>query len=482
MDTKQPLQQLELFSPDLLEFRNGEGLVLKPAQGTVLAGLLSWSAIQGEIVQPCVFTGYAGVGKTTIVRAFIEHMKRNAKLRIGIAAPTHKAVKVLKKNAYKGVWYRTLHSWLGLKEKKNFQTGEVTYEPEKQSRDKKPPAVSELQFLVIDETSMVGDDLCNYLWPWVKKGLRVIFVGDPAQVFPVKHKLCIPFRNKEKWNWQNWELTEIIRQKDGNPIIEFVTEIRNNQLQQSFTPETRILEDGSGMKVIPANAIKDEDELFEKFFNCPEFHADSDHMKVICWRNATVAKYNERIRKIVFQGVQNLQDIMPGEKLCMKGPFEIHDKLTIPNSEEIEVHDTNTDVRTFTYSDGWGNSESIDIKYYILDCSWTTDDDTMRERLPVVHEDSAADFKKLCDKLADYANKMEFSRRPMMWKQFYGVKEAFAEVEYNYAITTHRAQGSTYKQCLVLQWDIAANWDVEDRNHILYTACTRPSHTLYIQP
>ena len=51
------------------------------------------------------------------------------------------------------------------------------------------------------------------------------------------------------------------------------------------------------------------------------------------------------------------------------------------------------------------------------------------------------------------------------------------DLDYGYAITGHKSQGSTYSHVFVMENDINDNWVIKERNQIKYVAMTRPSLT-----
>jgi ATP-dependent exoDNAse (exonuclease V) alpha subunit len=58
--------------------------------------------------------------------------------------------------------------------------------------------------------------------------------------------------------------------------------------------------------------------------------------------------------------------------------------------------------------------------------------------------------------------------------------EKYADVKYNYALTVHKAQGSTFDNAIVINCDISRIKDVVDKNKLLYTAITRAKNKLFI--
>ena len=53
-------------------------------------------------------------------------------------------------------------------------------------------------------------------------------------------------------------------------------------------------------------------------------------------------------------------------------------------------------------------------------------------------------------------------------------KQISKDLDYGYAVTCHKVQGSTYNQVFVLAKDICLNKNYKERNQMLYVALTRP--------
>ncbi len=457
----------------------GTGIILSGSQQTVHDRLLNWFR-DPQDTKPAVFRGYAGVGKTTtLVELVATILKHYPNLPIGMTAPTHKAVKVMRKNGIKGVLYRTIHSMLGIKEVIDYTTGEIKYKPDTANK-LEPPPIEDMKLLILDETSMLSDELFHYLVPYIKKGLKVLFTGDPAQIPPVKHVDCIPFRNAEHWGMTSVELTEVIRQKNGNPILEFATAIRTDYKSGSFTPNHHLLDNGEGIHVVE-HASAEEDKILEEYFSSPKFKQDSDYMKVIAWMNRTVDKYNERIRSILFRDHAHISDVMVGEKMLMAHPFAISARQLLTRNEEVEVKDVSTVTREIMTHNGYGVKTYITVTTYMTKLEWFENGGIKLATVPILHEQSKGEYIKLMEELKSLAISADPIRRTALWKQFYNVAEMFAKVKYNYAVTAHTSQGSTYDNCLVLKWDIDCNQNIEERNRILYVAATRARNTLFIE-
>ncbi|QOY37700.1 ATP-dependent DNA helicase [Anaerobacillus isosaccharinicus] len=146
-----------------------------------------------------VFTisGYAGTGKTTIVKALIEELgiKPN---KITYVAPTGKAALQLVRNGNNAT---TIHKLIySVNEDKQ---GNISFL--KKDRD----ALSEFSLIIVDEVSMVSKEILNDLLYY---GVPIIALGDSGQLEPIgeDHGLL---------KKPDVMLTEIHRQAADNPII-----------------------------------------------------------------------------------------------------------------------------------------------------------------------------------------------------------------------------------------------------------------------
>ena len=468
----QPKQQGDFYS-------QRPPIVLSPTQQEAHDLLLNY--LTGNTQYPAaVFSGYAGTGKSTTIGVLVNSIRQTIGRKvIAVSAPTHKAVKVLKRDALPEVEYRTIHSLLGLKEQINHVTGQITYAPD--TFLKEDPPIADVQILIIDEVSMLGKDLFEYLVPWMKQGLKVVFTGDQAQIPPVKEKDSIPFLHGKEWGMLCVGLTEIMRQKMGNPILEFATHIRNNPTTTTLTPQQSVNEVGEGIVLVDHGSME-ERQLLQEYFDCPEFKSNPDYMKVIAWQNKTVDKYNEMIRRIIYKDLTHLPDIVVGEKLLMDKPYILTGRSIVATNEEVEVLDVVTAYRTYQYFDSHAVPVTQKVTVYSTTVKYFTLNSEKVATFDILHESSKTEFNNFIQKLKQEAMDAPGPMKGSMWRQYYGVMDKLAWVKYNYAITAHKSQGSSYDHCLVLKWDIEVNKrNIIERNRILYVACTRARHTLFIE-
>jgi exodeoxyribonuclease V len=152
-----------------------------------------------------VLSGYAGTGKTTIARQ-IGYMFPKA----AFCAYTGKAAHVLREKGVPNS--QTIHSLLY----------------KLQGKDKKGNPVFSLKnegqgLVIIDEYSMLDKALINDI---LSRCRRVLFLGDPAQLPPIKDgKIQLE---------SNYMLTEIHRQALDNPILKWAHKIREGETPQKL--------------------------------------------------------------------------------------------------------------------------------------------------------------------------------------------------------------------------------------------------------
>lgn len=404
-----------------------------------------------------LLTGYSGTGKSFLVTKIIEELiSRNRYLNIAITAPTNKAVRVLKNlssicESHSQVQFNTLHSLLGLKRV-------ITYEGKEEFKaDYGDGAISDYDIIIVDEVSMLDNILYNQLIETARYGKKmVLFIGDRGQIPPVNGGESLLFTMDLE---NNFNLEDIIRQASGNPIITLAQNVRTNQ---PFEHETEVDENGNGVIFLKINT---EEKLLETYFKSKNFEINPNFVKVLAYTNNAVDYYNDKVRGLVYGPKCPRLNI--GEKMvCNKPITDSKNKVILNNNDEFEVlsYTLKTD-RTKLKLSFYEVIVQSDSKPYVI---------------KILAEKSEKVFEKELARLKRYAELAPLMRRRNEWVKYYKFMGKFANVKYNYALTVHKSQGSTFDNAIVINCDIKRMFNVIERNKLLYTAMTRARNKLFI--
>ncbi len=182
-----------------------QSIVLSDEQQASVAGIASKSF--------SILTGGPGVGKTTTTKVLVRLLQAMNK-RVVLAAPTGRASQrmsdVIEYEA------KTIHRLL-------------EWAPDKNGFRKCEDDQLQLDFLIIDECSMLDINLAAALLKAVPQNAQALFIGDPDQLPSVGagnvlHDLlqatCVP----------SFSLTKVFRQAEESMIIRFAHQINNGQV------------------------------------------------------------------------------------------------------------------------------------------------------------------------------------------------------------------------------------------------------------
>lgn len=438
-----------------------------------------------------VLKGWAGTGKTYTISLLVRYVldviqPTRLWYKVGVTGPTNKSVRVIRKAtgiSSSRVQFQTVHKILGLSEKITSDGQQIFVN----DGDFKPQ-IRTLKLLIVDEVSMLNDDLFEELLKYRDK-TKIIFMGDPAQIPPVGRPDCIPFRDEllDGYRIKTLNLRQIMRQKEGNPIIESSVKIRKNitNPDSGISPSNKLNQIGEGIEFVNLNSSESRSSfrtILEKYFKTDRFKDDPEYCKIIGWRNKTISSMNDLVRKVIYGEEALSSKILIGEKLIANSPilekdtiiFNTNDEFTV-ESFEVESEDLRFKVSDHPDDDPY----PISLKHYeALVSYFDEDDDLVRRTIRILHEDSEEEFKKLANVLKIRA--INKKGKDKSWLVYYNFLRRYADVMYGYSITSHKAQGSTYDTVFLLEDDIDVNWNIIERNRIKYTAYTRSSRKLYV--
>jgi exodeoxyribonuclease-5 len=186
-------------------------ITLTNTQETAVAQVCEWYHKYAPIRRHFKLGGYAGTGKTTIIKSIIERLTDSIPTpNIQVVSFTGKAVSVLRN---KGILSAvTLHSLIYIPIQNS--DGTVTFE----RRDNLVNGNGRINLVIFDEASMCSKQLYEDL---VSYEVPVLWVGDPGQLEPVGDDI-----NLMHFESCDVILDEIVRQIAGSPIIRLATKLR----------------------------------------------------------------------------------------------------------------------------------------------------------------------------------------------------------------------------------------------------------------
>ena len=386
-----------------------------------------------------VLRGYAGSGKT-----FLLQMLTHSGADIIFTAPTNKATKVLHRAVKKKA--ATTYSALGIRMTQNEDKLELTFSD-------KPPEIPRKTILVIDECSMVGEQLYNFVdQTQTRTQCKILYVGDPAQLPPVGEARSKSWRATQDKRCRSF-LKKIMRY--DNELLNLATKIRECIEDQSFNARIRNANDGNEGVFLHRDLMKPV-----LGFNNP---ADWQSRKVIAWRNKTVDAYNNSIR----ENFGFTQPYQVGDILLVADPVEQDGEIIASVDEEFVVTDVKTDTRRVFH-----HEMPYDIDVWRLDVTGDID-------VSLYVAKNQTDVDRILNAKAEIAREAKNAARRAAWRDFWQTKALFHRVRYGYALTAHRAQGSTYAEVYVDQRDILLNQNKREAYRCLYVAATRATTSVH---
>lgn len=409
----------------------------------------AFDKISGIVEEGGVATlsGYAGTGKTTTLR----HIARKLGPEFSetyMMAPTHKAAEVLGRKTGREV--STIHSALGLRPKRD---GEGGYEFVPTHEGRRNFAWGSL--LLVDEGSMVPQQLYDIAEEIRgNRNLSIVWSGDPAQLPPVNENPSPALQH------DGYKLEKIVRQEKDNPIIQTSMEVRESEDPKYYNFSTKKVGD-QGVEVVDSRT-----DLIEKAvmaFDSPEYRKRGDHVRILAYRNDVVSTYNDICRELLYDGTD--EQFIDGEWLVATDPWYGTDgnkqAPVIQNSEEFVVK-------------GKEPSSLYEFDTWVLQIAPDPESDDIRY-IEVLNRDELDRYDRKLDTLANKAINGNGG-----WDEYYDYKEHFAHVDYSYAMTTHKAQGSTFTRTFVDVEDINTCPNYSEIGRLKYVATTRASDSLVV--
>jgi predicted NAD-dependent protein-ADP-ribosyltransferase YbiA (DUF1768 family) len=442
-------------------------------------------------------SGYAGTGKSTIIGIFSKWLNnRIGRGNIVYTAPTHRANVITKQNNPSANVY-TLSALFGFTpdtdeamERESLDLNDLKFRAKNQM--KYEPG----QLIIIDEASMVQDGLYEYVQEIIAKyDGSVIYVGDSAQLRPVKSDHISKVFTSD--GVPQITLTKVERTGD-NPILKEATRIRQGE---GLSYQTDINDKGQGVLYTSNDTVINEN--LKQIISSEEFNADPLHFRVITATNAAAATYNSKIRSLRYGKFAKpfvKGDILMGYSNKLRKPDGSYRLINSMDYIVQNVRDTTVKFRT--------DKGTIEFKAFNLSIrpvGGTIMNDFQLAVIDKNEPDSKifeiVEYKDRLFKMAKEAkqngqisksrdlNQMAYSVDNELnitknLKDNQGRLKIRKAIDYGYAQTVWKSQGSTYSKVLILSNEIDTFGYGRDvmqlRNELRYVAVSRAKNFVII--
>jgi hypothetical protein len=452
----------------------------------------------------CLLEGGAGTGKSFTLSRIIQSIKeldpRGVRLKIAICAPTHEAVKVIRRfilaNEVKEVTIATLHSLLSLKPG-DFQANG------KRKMVRNTAAMGDryedYHLVFIDECSMLNDEILSH----IPKGVPTFMMGDRCQLAPIGDdeatdrtadpKLSLSFNIKAKY-----ELTEVHRY-DG-AIAATALSWRRSIL---FGERPKL---SLGENLVRLTPTQWADNFIQRV-------EGGENTKALLYTNAAVVGLNQAVRSALSPGAAKY---VIGDRLRAKEPimkaldreewlaYAAAKGLTQSrkpvNDEEQIIMATSAECLVM----GVGETE---LKLWhplgmapVLRCyelQLQTDDDLIFTK-NCIHCDDRTEATKYLSAIVTGIYKMAPGARGKAWRAYFELLAALNlsgkagsgkngetkfndRLQYGWAITTHQSQGATIAHVFADFANISRCASPLGRKQLQYTALTRAAENCFLK-
>ena len=407
--------------------------------------------------------GPAGTGKTMLLVGLIIALDA-MKYKVVVTSFTHKACSViathmqtLEQHLRHNIVPLTLHSLLNLK------PARAEYGKPETFTQTRAPELDAVDFVIVDECSMVGADLTTHIQAGiVEQGIPILYAGDPAQLMPVNEKsLSTTFKTPTKY-----KLTEILRH-DG-AILNLATKIRT----LPYLPQVAAAS-GGGTDVI---VYKNDDALVAAWLNSLlDSDKGNDSTVMLTYMNKHRREFNRQAR-VALKGADPPRFI-EGDVLLALSPIIQEEKLIYSNNEDVHIiappvlieDYTPVDTLDFTCAAWQIRSDKGALLYVLADQEAI---DKYAKYLKALGMEIAKEGKAA--KSGTHHDSRAVKRR---WaSQYFPLKASFADLDFRYSLTVHKSQGSTFKYVYVNSDYRKAR---DQQKQLMYVAVTRASREVH---
>lgn len=463
------------------------GITYNKEQQSAIVNAVSFLKTNTDPTQYYVIEGKAGTGKTTIAKEILKEFEDE---QIYVAAVSHKAKGVIKSSFgddTRGKKFFSIAGLLGMKGINDNDTQTTKFQVGlKVPLLDNPPAL-----LVIDEASMITEDVLKKIIDInssLSRPFQMLFLGDIGQIQPIRDEQSEFYRthkdllNKKSDIFNSKHKSKLItrvRQGEANPILPYADYFWENSQKENpeLNPTQHIVRNNQitdkGSLLFSNSEAEVLNSVIKAVRNAVE-KGLTNHVKIVTYHVNEKTELNQKIHEALF-GKDS--DYSKGDMLILNSPYDLPDvNATMENSSEIQIKSIqDTDVDEFG------------VHTLYLETNGTAYTRTGNEQkdcvIQVVSRNDIGLYNQKLQELASYAKRQtNRALKKQAWSDFWEYKGRYADVDFGYAITAHKSQGSTYDIVVVDEKDIMGTTATsnQEKSELIYTALTRPRKTAIV--
>lgn len=463
------------------------GITYNKEQQSAIVNAVSFLKTNTDPTQYYVIEGKAGTGKTTIAKEILKEFEDE---QIYVAAVSHKAKGVIKSSFgddARGKKFFSIAGLLGMKGINDNDTQTTKFQVGlKVPLLDNPPAL-----LVIDEASMITEDVLKKIIDInssLSRPFQMLFLGDIGQIQPIRDEQSEFYRthkdllNKKSDIFNSKHKSKLItrvRQGEANPILPYADYFWENSQKENpeLNPTQHIVRNNQITDKGSLLFSNSEGEVLNSVIKAVKNAVEkglTNHVKIVTYHVNEKTELNQKIHEALF-GKDS--DYSKGDMLILNSPYDIPDvNATMENSSEIQIKSIqDTDVDEFG------------VHTLYLETNGTAYTRTGNEQkdcvIQVVSRNDIGLYNQKLQELASYAKRQtNRALKKQAWSDFWEYKGRYADVDFGYAITAHKSQGSTYDIVVVDEKDIMGTTATsnQEKSELIYTALTRPRKTAIV--
>lgn len=463
------------------------GITYNKEQQSAIVNAVSFLKTNTDPTQYYVIEGKAGTGKTTIAKEILKEFEDE---QIYVAAVSHKAKGVIKSgfgDDTRGKKFFSIAGLLGMKGINDNDTQTTKFQVGlKVPLLDNPPAL-----LVIDEASMITEDVLKKIIninSSLSRPFQMLFLGDIGQIQPIRDEQSEFYRthkdllNKKSDIFNSKHKSKLItrvRQGEANPILPYADYFWENSQKENpeLNPTQHIVRNNQITDKGSLLFSNSEGEVLNSVIKAVKNAVEkglTNHVKIVTYHVNEKTELNQKIHEALF-GKDS--DYSKGDMLILNSPYDLPDvNATMENSSEIQIKSIQDE-----------DTDEFGVHTLYLETNGTAYTRTGNEQkdcvIQVVSRNDIGLYNQKLQELASYAKRQtNRALKKQAWSDFWEYKGRYADVDFGYAITAHKSQGSTYDIVVVDEKDIMGTTATsnQEKSELIYTALTRPRKTAIV--